>query len=165
MPVVRVEGDGNPRAGETPVPPANPSDPMAWVIEVMEVETQLADNLKQVTDVESAKRVAPTWAGLMERGLDRVRKIRLAGGPPKPQPNPGGGGGLRARALAASATTQEPENLAKVDGEMLRIAGVAGAMPILEAALLDQARRDPSGALAAALTERGVAITAVPGPQ
>jgi phage FluMu protein Com len=165
MPVVRVEGDGNPRAGETPVPAANPSDPMSWVIEVMEVETQIAENLKQIMDVESAKRVAPTWAGLMERGLDRVRKIRLAGGPPKPQPNPGGGGGLRARALAASATTQELENLAKVEGEMLRIASMAGAMPILEAALLDQARRDPTGALAAVLTERGVAITAAPGSQ
>ena len=74
IPIVRIAGEANPRPGETSTPPSNPSEPQQLLADANSGATQLAENLQQITDQDSARRVAPLWAEITAKGLDNVRR-------------------------------------------------------------------------------------------
>jgi hypothetical protein len=114
----------------------------------------------QVTDQETARRLAPAFAEQTAKGLDNVRLLRGAGGIPKPENVTSGG--LRGKGIVAGAANTDIDLVGQIENDLQRINTIAGAMPILEAAIVDQARREPQGALAATLNERGVPLQAAP---
>lgn len=113
-----------------------------------------------VTDQETARKLAPTFAEQTAKGLDSVRLLRGAGGIPKPENVTTGG--LRGKGIVAGAANADLDLVGQIEGELQRVNTIAGAMPILETAIADQARREPQGALAATLNERGVSLQAAP---
>ena len=165
VPMVRLQPDADPRPGEPSAPAGDPNEPDQWVQEVRSIQNQLVETLPTIVDVDAARRIAPAWADLTASGLDAVRKIRRSGGMPKRKPQPaagdgGGGRGMSLQAIAARAVAQnqEPELLGQIDIELQRVSQLPGAMAILEEELRKRATNDPTGALAAALAERGIAV-------
>ncbi|HVU89119.1 MAG TPA: hypothetical protein VHD36_17475 [Pirellulales bacterium] len=158
VPIVRA-ADAAPRAGEAASAPAGSTTQIELLTQVLNNQNSLIESLKQITDLEAARKVAPTWAEQTAKGLDSVRKLRAAGGLPNPDTVQGG---LRARAVAIGAVNTDTEKATSIEGEMQRISAIGGAMPVLEAALVEQAKREPAGALATVLTERGISLQAAP---
>ncbi len=148
-----------PRAGETVSAPAGGAAPINLVSNIQNSQNTLIESLKQITDLEAARRIAPAWAEQTAKGLDAVRQLCAAGGLPNPDTVQGG---LRGKAMAMAAVNTDGDHVTQIEGEMQRVSAIDGVMPVLEAALAEQAKREPNGALAAILAERGVSLQAAP---
>ena len=100
--IVRLE-DAKPQPGEaTAAPgPLDKEDLKKLPSDIKNLEEQMVDSLRQITDADTAKRLAPQWADVTSQGLDGVAKLRHFGGVPKPdagsQPSGAPTGGLRVR--------------------------------------------------------------------
>ena len=143
--------------GDNVAPASDQNEASGLLQELRNSQQAQVDLLSQITSPESAKSVAPKWADVLAEGLDRTKRLRLAGGPPKPGSRPTGGG-LAAAARAAAAEKPDTEEVAQIDAGLQRAGAIEGVAPILEAALAERASREPQGALAEALIKRGVSI-------
>jgi DNA-directed RNA polymerase subunit RPC12/RpoP len=172
VPLVRLLPDTQPAAGEAPAAQKSRDELLSLVKKVQAVQTQLQECLGQINDTDAAKRMASQWADMTSQGLDDVRQIRQAGGLPKVDPAqpPSAGTGLLGAAMAqekaklANPGPHDQEATQRLEAELTRINQFPGAMTTLETALGERAAREPQGALAAALAQRGVTIHAAPAP-
>jgi len=133
-------------------------DALSLLQEVGNFQFAQVELLGQISDSNNAKAVAPRWADALADALDRTKRLRLAGGPPKPGSGRPQGGGLAAAARAAAAEKGDAEVIAQLEAGLQRVWGIEGVPPIMEAALVERAGREPQSALAEALTKRGIAV-------
>lgn len=169
IPLVRIQPDALPQPGDPP-PTVAPREELVSLIEqVQAIQSQQRDLLKQMADLDATRRNAPAWADQTAQGLELVRQLRRAGGPPKPEAAPArGAGGLaaaaqRIEAAKAGRTAADDQALvAEIEAEFARLSQVQGAMAVLDAELLARATREPTSALAAALVQRGITVPGAP---